>query len=144
LPTVAEVAELHKSNHPFSWRVAESLLNRKFKKEGIPCSTNEPGPSASPELIRVLEKSISMLETELNAKNTQIAEFQERQRESNLLLKQANEQLGLLGDGRHQSSRHHAVPAEHSTDEEGIQQTQKSPSKKKRKSFWQMLNSPLR
>ncbi|MCA9010939.1 MAG: hypothetical protein KDB01_14405 [Planctomycetaceae bacterium] len=36
-----------------------------------------------------------MLETELREKNQQIAQFQERQREFNVLLRSVNEQLAL-------------------------------------------------
>ena len=98
LPTIDEVMDLKKRNHPFSWRVNRELLDRQFPKEGTQAS-NSPG--AATPLVRVLEKSISMLETELGEKNKQIAEFQERQRETNVLLKQANEKIQSLSAGSH-------------------------------------------
>ena len=100
LPPHEEVEERRLAGEPYSWKISEELLLSRYPQEA---DSNETKDSASQSggvieqdrLVSVLEKSISVLESELVAKNSQIAQFQERQREQNLLLKQLQEQLAI-------------------------------------------------
>ena len=99
-PDVEAVAKLHAESHPFSWKVNVALLDREYPKQGTgtnDTTSSSPSSSANDEL---LSQTISMLKTELEAKNKQIAQFQERQRETNVLLQQTTEKLMLLTDGK--------------------------------------------
>lgn len=101
LPTVDEVAGLRAQNQPFSWRISEELLRRQFlNPDDSPtpdskAESNESTASDSSRFVAVLEKSISMLERELNEKNSQIAAMNERMRESNILMKDLQQRLAL-------------------------------------------------
>ena len=137
-PSVDEVKKLHAANNPFAWRIKRELLEREFRKQGS--STEKPIGTYpdSDRLVAVLEKSISMLETELKEKNVQIAQFQERQREFNVLLRSVNEQLALAAAPK-------AAPAQDSTIE--VVQAKETPAKKssppkpRKKKFWSLFGS---
>ena len=110
-PTVEEVKDLHAANRPFSWTVSVSLLDRAFKvteqkasQSAGESSSNENGmnSSANNELLR---QAIDMLKTELEEKNKQIANYQERQRENSVLIKSAHEQLTKLASGSASDSK---------------------------------------
>lgn len=101
LPTEADVRALRAQNQPFAWKISEELLRRQFLKPAeTPAASGgegsgEPGSSESSRLVAVLEKSILVLERELNEKNSQIAAMNERLRESNVLMKDLQSRLAL-------------------------------------------------
>lgn len=138
-PSVEDVKKLHAANNPFAWRINRDLLEREFRKQG---SQPEKATGAFPDndrLVAVLEKSIAMLETELREKNQQIAQFQERQREFNVLLRSVNEQLALAAAPK-------AAPVPEPTIE--IVPTKAPAAKKaaaapkpKKKGFWSIFGS---
>ncbi|MCA9048339.1 MAG: hypothetical protein KDA89_06400 [Planctomycetaceae bacterium] len=139
LPTVDEVAQLKADNQPFSWKISTDLLSREFHAEAETSSAkNESrGVGDHDRLVTVLEKTVVVLQEELNEKNRQIAAFQERQREQNLLLKNLHEQLVLAAPktARHEERVVESTP---STAEEGIGASQ-SPNAEpaaKRRSVW--------
>lgn len=142
-PSPEEVSELHKNNHPFSWKVSTTLLDREFKQEGTPAShqTSTETPSAA---IELLQQTIGMLKTELDEKNRQIAQFQERDRETNILLQQTTEKLVMLTEGKNRTTTNasDAVTVE-SNRGQGSESSSPSKKKKQKKSFWQKLNRPL-
>lgn len=100
-PTPEEVIALHDQNQPFAWKISEELLRRQFlKPDETDTAAGEKGSEASPEsdssrLVSVLEKSVAMLERELNEKNNQIAAMNERLRESNILMKDLQQRVAL-------------------------------------------------
>ena len=134
--TVEEVELYHSENHPFSWLVDRSLLDREFPKKGSNQSQQSPGNEASPT-NRFFEKAIAMLENELIEKNKQIAEFQERQKETNILLKNTTEKLVLLTEGQ-------TKPSEPSQTLIVANEKQKEKTfVSKKESLWDKLNKPL-
>ena len=150
-PTIDEVEELHAQNHPFSWRIDQTLLDREFRKEGSQNrteSTQQPQAASSRELVELLQESIAIMKTELDEKNKQIAQFQERQRESNLLLSQTTERIALLSGGQmKKSSDDEAVIVKSSSGERGSGVNDKSKSRKrskpKRLTLWERLRKPV-
>lgn len=102
LPTVKEVVALKKNNQPFSWRIDEKLLTREFRseQESEKVRAQSGGVGDGNRIISVLEKTVTVLQEELTEKNKQIAAFQERQRENNLLLKNLQEQLAIAPPAR--------------------------------------------
>ena len=148
-PSVEEVKKLHAANHPFSWTVSTSLLDREFKKEG---SGNAEKTGGSTEGLSaahdLLFETIAMLKTELDQKNKQIDNFQERQREHNVLLKSAHEQLTSLASGATGDSKQSAstVTVENDAAKERSQpsQTAAEPTaKSEKKTLWQRMNQPI-
>ena len=148
-PDVDEVVKLHAESHPFSWRVNVILLDREFAKQGTESnntsSSQQQASSASDEL---LSQAIAMLKTELDAKNKQIAEFQERQRETNVLLQQTTEKLMLLTDGQKKVAKNDDAVTIYSNgnEEQGTEPKPKAtevPSQTKRESLWEKMRKPL-
>ena len=82
-PTPEEVIGFHEQSQPFAWKISEELLRRQFlKPENSDGSNQAKGSEAPPEsdssrLVTVLEKSVAMLERELNEQNNQIAALNE-------------------------------------------------------------------
>lgn len=138
-PTVEKVKKLHSENHPFSWMVSVELLDREFSKQGSPVMENPSQNSSSNEMVGLLKQTIAMLEKELNEKNSQIAQFQISQHETNVLIQQNTETLKLL-TGATKSNEAVTVSTSAKT-EEGINHSQST--KRKRKSFWQRLHEPV-
>lgn len=140
LPSVEEVADLHKANHPFSWRVSSELLDRKFKKEGSQESADRTSEESSTthKFISLLEETVAMLNNELEHKNRQIAEFQERQRETNILLSQTTDRLVMLTEGSKQRTprSEDAITVNRGDEEEGSRDSKS----KGRRSLWERLN----
>ena len=101
-PKPDEVKQLRANKHPFSWRVSKSLLDRTFAKEDSEEGSHQSASTSKHADLNfdLLNKTIAMLQTELDEKNKQIAQFQERQRETNVLLQQTTEKLILLTDGK--------------------------------------------
>ena len=101
VPTPDEVVALRKQNQPFTWKISEELLRRQFlKPEESEGSEREQGSEGTPKsdasrLVAVLEKSVAILERELNEKNSQIAAMNERLRESNILMKDLQLRVAL-------------------------------------------------
>ncbi|MEZ6129013.1 MAG: hypothetical protein R3C59_10040 [Planctomycetaceae bacterium] len=98
-PTVDEVAKLKAGNQPFSWKVSTELLSREYRVEPETTApkTESRGVAENDRLVSVLEKTVVVLQEELNEKNRQIAAFQERQREQNLLLKNLHDRFAIAG-----------------------------------------------
>ena len=142
-PSIDEVQQLHAANNPFAWRINRDLLEREFRKQGIEAGkpAGESPSGASPELVKLLQQSIDMLREELVEKNKQIGQFQERQRESNLLIQQANERLTFLTAPRTEPKEvSQTKPTKEVTADV---RKEKTPKKKARRSFWQLLTTPL-
>lgn len=147
-PDVEAVAKLHAESHPFSWKVNIALLDREYPKQGTgtgDTTSSSPSSSANDEL---LSQTISMLKTELEAKNKQIAQFQERQRETNVLLQQTTEKLMLLTDGKKKpNSSDEAVTVYPDSGREQGSQSQASNDSKskktKRETLWDKMRKPL-
>ena len=101
IPTPEEAQSLKEQSQPFAWRISEELLRRQFlKPEASEVPEHESGSGGvgsgdSSRLVAVLEKSIAMLERELNEKNSQINAMNERLRESNILMKDLQARLAL-------------------------------------------------
>ena len=147
LPTVEEVIEIKAANHPFSWRISQELLDREFPPKTVNSSDAAEGTKPPTELVRVLEKSISLLETELTEKNRQISQFQERQRETNYLLKQATEKLlatsSNLIEDQHPASEAATSASQFRDRRHALDRDDNARSKPKRKTVWQILTTPL-
>ena len=98
-PTQDVVAQRRAAGEPYVWKIGTELLDRRYPPDQA--TSNKPASSidtsSNDRLISVLEKTIAVLEEELNAKNSQLAAFQERQREQHLLLKNLQEQLPMPG-----------------------------------------------
>ena len=154
-PDTKEVKRLHADGSPFSWRVSTTLLDRAFAKVGSRSSdsNNSRGSNNDSVAIDLLSQTISMLKTELDEKNKQIAQFQERQRETNFLLQQKTEQVAALTEGQKRQSSDDAVTVYTSADsnaKQGSDRPAKSHSQnstktktKKRATFWDRLRKPL-
>jgi hypothetical protein len=140
-PSPVEVDELHKNNHPFSWKISTELLDREFKKEGTPKSQKTSNTDATPA-IELLEKTIGMLENELDQKNKQIAQFQERDRESNILLQQTTEKLVMLTENKKQPNPSDAVTVDLQRKEGS--EPDKSSKQPEAQSLWQLFTTPVR
>lgn len=136
LPTVAEVAELKENNQPFSWQISEALLDREFRNAAERTSPSEPdrGVTQDDRIVTVLEKTVAVLQEELIEKNRQIAAFQERQREQNLLMRNLHEQLALAAPAPRRTTTTDTVIE--SGEVVASDQPEKS-EKTARKSFWQ-------
>jgi hypothetical protein len=145
-PNIKRVTELHAGNHPFSWRVSTDLLDREYRKQGSQTETkSQPDSSSVPQaMIEVLQESLSILKTELDEKNKQISQFQERQRETNILLQQTTEKLMLLTDGnKHRVlSNEDAITVDQNDEKKGSRGSTTS-NKKKPKTLWQRLQTKL-
>ena len=90
LPTIEEVTDLKASKKPFSWRVSRELLQEEFGRKG----QSAPKPKSDADrIVTVLEQTVQVLQDELLAKNKQIQQFQERQREQHILLQNMQQQL---------------------------------------------------
>ena len=139
-PSVERVAELHAANHPFSWRISQELLDREFSKQGS-TNTNQSttDDSTTNKFISLLEETVNMLNTELAQKNKQIAEFQERQRETNILLQQTTEKLVILTEGNRRKVTTNDDAITISSKETG-ESTIDSNVTSKAKSLWEKLN----
>lgn len=127
-PSTEEVADLKRNNQPFSWRVATELLSRDFPTE--PTTENVvkgTGSSDGDRIITVLEKTVTVLQEELTEKNKQIAAFQDRQAEHNVLLKQLQQQLTLTAAGE-STSTNEAKSAVVNVDQPPIETTSTKPS----------------
>ena len=118
LPTVSEVVQLKVDRHPFSWKISKELLDREFMATNQSFNEGESNPSSA-GLVTVLNKTIGMLEKELEEKNKQIAEFQERQREFNFLIKAQFENTAIDGTKADESKP------------------------QKRRSLWKILTTPI-
>lgn len=137
-PTPTEVTEFHKNNHPFSWTVSIQLLDREFKKEPEPSPTPTANDGSS-SAIELLQQTIGMLKHELDEKNRQIAQFQERDRETNILLQRTTEKLVMLTEGQKERSQSASDAVTVTTEGE-----QGSEAKKKGKpTLWERLHRPL-
>jgi hypothetical protein len=143
-PDVVEVSRLHKENHPFSWRVSTQLLDREFAKEGSDQKTSDESNSvATASAFELLSRTIAMLETELAAKNKQIDDFLERQRETNILLLPEGKQQPVQNDEtvtvysaqkQEEGSRRETVEDNHDS---------KPQSKPRRETLWDKMRKPL-
>jgi hypothetical protein len=117
LPTPDEVRALREQNQPFAWKISEELLRRQFlKPDPAEAAGTEQGSEALPQsdssrLVAVLEKSVAILERELNEKNSQIAAMNERLRESNILMKDLQLRVALP-PGKEASSPADVSPSE--------------------------------
>jgi hypothetical protein len=153
LPTIEEVNQLHSDNHPFSWRISTQLLDQKFNKQGSHATDFAGKGESQPneKVVSLLEETISMLNRELDQKNKQIAEFQERQRETNILLKQTTERLVMLSEGSkpQPTQPNNTITVDNQATEEGspsqpkqAKQTKPRQSKPSTggKSLWERLN----
>ncbi len=141
-PTVEEVDRLHAENHPFSWKVSHVLLDRSFDKKP---SLENGLPEANSDLRsnELLKRTLSMLETELSEKNKQIAEFQERQRETNILLRQANERVALLSNNDSQSTEAEDLPKVDQSNPKPSPVGIAKASPAGRPTIWDKLSTPL-
>jgi len=133
LPTVSEVAELKQDNQPFSWRISEELLTRDFRapEEKPPAEEGSHTSQHHDRLVSVLEKTVVVLQEELNEKNRQISAFQERQREQHHLMRSLSDQLALKAPASPANELVVEAAEDQSTKSDTKQGSQ--PSKKK---FW--------
>ena len=98
LPSIEEVVALRDQSQPFAWKISEELLRRQFLKSDEAAGeqgSDAPVGSDSSRLVAVLEKSVAMLERELAEKNSQIAAYNDRLRESNILMKDLQQRFAL-------------------------------------------------
>lgn len=142
-PTIDEVAEFHSANHPFSWRVSTELLDREFKKGNEGKVSNQAGSPQVDTMVSLLQETIAMLNTELSEKNKQISEFQQRQRETNILIQQTTEKLVMLTEGPRRTN--HATEGtitvkSNASQSRGVDDESIQPQKK---TLWQRLNAKI-
>lgn len=141
-PSPEEVAGLHERNHPFSWKISIELLDREFKKEGSVDSKNQSASSKTSSTEKLLEETVEMLKDELKEKNSQISKYQEREREKNILFKNALERLMLLTEGQSQTAPSDAVTVDSRPEKEG------DPSQgsvhEEQPSLWELVRTPFR
>ena len=157
-PDPEEVAKLHKDNHPFSWKVSTELIDREYSTASNSASSSsaaekeaEQNQKGESDAIDLLKKTVDMLQTELAEKNKQISQFQERDRETNVLLQQTTERLMLLSDNKKsQSNDQKTITVEPNIEkEEGSQRSSSDAnsdsgkSKPKRESLWDKMRKPL-
>lgn len=96
LPPVDEFLTLRELNQPFSWKISRELLDREFPAETVSeTASHKNDATADDRIVLILEKTVGVLEEELNQKNRQIAEFQERQKEHNVLIHQLQKQVAI-------------------------------------------------
>lgn len=117
------------------------LLDREFKIEGSPASQQAGGSTDTIPAIELLKKTIGMLENELDQKNIQIAQFQERDRESNFLIRQTTEKLAMLTEGKKQQHTSDAVTVD-PHQKEGSQPN-KSSHQPEPQSLWRLFTTPV-
>jgi len=144
-PSHEEVEKRRDAGEPYTWKISEDLLAARYGDEGKGESdettkqTSGEGSSADGDrLINVLEKTITVLESELGQKNQQIAALQERQREQNLLMKNLQDQLLLAAPSSSSPTAPKDVaPEKRQSSKEGTQKNEK-PTKttKTKQSFW--------
>lgn len=141
-PSPEEVAGLHERNHPFSWKISVELLDREFKKEGSVDSKNQSASSKTSSTEKLLEETVKMLKDELKEKNNQISKYQEREREKNILFKNALEKLMLLTEGQSQTAASDAVTVDLRPEPES------DPSRgsvhEEQPSLWELVRTPFR
>ncbi|MCA9036352.1 MAG: hypothetical protein KDA91_14555 [Planctomycetaceae bacterium] len=138
-PTVNEVAKLKADNQPFSWKISTELLTREYRveQEATAPKAESRGVADNDRLVSVLEKTVVVLQEELNEKNRQIAAFQERQREQNLLFKNLHEQLALVAPAAARQNES-VVESASAASEEGtdVNHETNDESATKRRSMW--------
>jgi hypothetical protein len=105
-PNDEELQRLRAAGKPYVWRIDRELLLRRFphKEEETP-----PGPAAAAgsrapgdvvvgvlqEQLRSKDEQIRTLEKQLDRKDEQIANLNERQRETNVLMRELQQRLAL-------------------------------------------------
>lgn len=116
-------------------------LARTRIQEGGSVSAKETaaGDSTTNKVISLLEETVNMLNTELAQKNKQIAEFQERQRETNILIQQTTEKLVMLTEGSRRKTTTSDEAITISPRETG-ESTDDPKATSKPKSLWEKLN----
>ena len=102
-PSHEEVERLKATGDRYTWSIAEELLLRRFPpdvavdSDAVPSSKTVPESVVSvlQEQLRSKDKQLRTLETQLDRKDEQIANLNERQRETNILMKSLQERLAL-------------------------------------------------
>lgn len=104
-PGHQDVERLRASGEPYVWMIDEALLLRRFPPklaESPEVSNSAPNKPSVELVIQVLQQQlgskdvqIRSLEKQLDRKDDQIINLNERQRETNILMRQLQERLAL-------------------------------------------------
>ncbi len=105
-PSHDEVERRKAAGDSYVWRIAPELLLKRFPSEsadGTSSAADSPaGPPNSNLVVTILreqlqskDEQIRTLETQLDRKDDQIANLNERQRESNILMKELQQRLAI-------------------------------------------------
>ncbi|MEZ5940625.1 MAG: hypothetical protein R3C18_04485 [Planctomycetaceae bacterium] len=139
LPTSDELEQRQAAGEPYVWKIDKALLLSRFPETAKGESADQKPPAVekagdhSDRIITVLEQTVAVLQSELIEKNKQIAEFQERQREQNLLLKNFQERLPMASQS---SATADAVVDSREAAEEGTEVAKPAKSKPPKQSIW--------
>ena len=105
-PSHEQVERLRAAGEPYVWRISTELLLRRFplKERREPSGTvpAAAGPQSADLVVQVLQEQLRSkdeqfrsLEKQLDRKDEQIANLNERQRETNILMKELQQRLAL-------------------------------------------------
>jgi hypothetical protein len=103
-PSYAEMERLRDSGEPYIWKIDPSLLLRRFPPKGATAESGSSGvaiPSGDivvqvlQEQLHSKDEQIRVLEKQLDRKDEQISNLNERQRETNILMKELQQRLSL-------------------------------------------------
>ncbi|MCA9078026.1 MAG: hypothetical protein KDA93_23555 [Planctomycetaceae bacterium] len=96
-PTDEEIQRFEADGVQYAYKLSEELLLRAFPEQETEPEETTAEKSDVSALVDLLKDSNQLLKSELDEKNRQIANFQERQRETNILLKDFQQRLAIAG-----------------------------------------------
>lgn len=104
-PSHEEVERLRAAGEPYVWRISTALLLRRFPLKERPEVGDTPAAAGTQsrdlvvqvlqEQLRSKDEQFRSLEKQLDRKDEQIANLNERQRETNILMKELQQRLAL-------------------------------------------------
>lgn len=134
-----EVAKRRAAGEPYVWKIDAALLKSRYPEESeTPDAAGEEArtkSTAEDRIVVVLERSIAVLQAELEAKNKQIESFHERQREQNVLLKSLQERI-LIPEQSRNAELDGALVGNQAEGKEGTQRAVTTEASRRRPQFW--------
>jgi hypothetical protein len=104
-PSHEEVEKRKAAGDSYVWRIAPELLLKRFPVESTGEASTADSPTGQPtsdlvvtilrEQLHSKDEQIRTLEVQLDRKDDQIANLNERQRESNILMKELQQRLAI-------------------------------------------------
>ena len=145
-PSAEDLKRKREAGEPYAWRIERQFLLRRFPID--PDSKKQPGESPSPnnasspvievlrEQLHAKDRQLEVLENQLDRKDEQIAQYNERLRESNVLMKDLQQRLAIVAPAA-TSGDAYAVDGNDNSTEEGSGDNQSVlASTSKRDSIW--------